>query len=95
MSSSFPESSHMFSQTRLKVVENIQLKRVDVSQVPLFVSLQHIVKMNKAAEEEMSLKELTDEEIQQIAGTFQVLHHDVFFTSIFPGTLLRWSIWIQ
>ncbi|XP_022088153.1 DNA replication licensing factor mcm7-like [Acanthaster planci] len=32
-----------------------------------YMEAHHIVKMNKAAEEEMSLKELTDEEIQQIA----------------------------
>ncbi|XP_038050224.1 DNA replication licensing factor mcm7-B-like isoform X1 [Patiria miniata] len=32
-----------------------------------YMEAHHIVKMNKAAEEEMSLKELTDDEIQQIA----------------------------
>lgn len=35
--------------------------------VPIFC-LQSVIKMNKAADEEMSLQELSEEEIQQIAG---------------------------
>ena len=52
--------------------------------------------MNKSAEEEMSLKELTEEEIQQIAGEYggkfniELVHLKKLSTKIHGSVMAEW-----